>query len=52
MKEIEKVEKKIEALRLKMYQLFMCDPQSPDILTISQNLDEALNLFDTLKKAE
>ncbi|QTM98903.1 Spo0E family sporulation regulatory protein-aspartic acid phosphatase [Sediminibacillus dalangtanensis] len=49
MKEIELVEMKIETLRWKMYQVFTCDPQSPEILKISQTLDEALNLFDVLK---
>ncbi|SDL91288.1 aspartyl-phosphate phosphatase Spo0E family protein [Sediminibacillus halophilus] len=49
MKEIEQVEIKIETLRSKMYQVFTCNPQSSDILKISQTLDEALNLFDALK---
>ncbi|WP_161629537.1 aspartyl-phosphate phosphatase Spo0E family protein [Sediminibacillus terrae] len=49
MKEIEQVERKIETLRSRMYQVFTCDPDSPEILRISQTLDEALNLFDALK---
>ncbi|SDJ82485.1 aspartyl-phosphate phosphatase Spo0E family protein [Sediminibacillus albus] len=52
MKEIEEMEKKIENLRVRMYQVFQFNPDSPEILKLSQRLDDALNQFDLLKKGQ
>ncbi|WP_337249656.1 aspartyl-phosphate phosphatase Spo0E family protein [Virgibacillus halodenitrificans] len=41
--------KKIEETREKMYQAYKNDPQSPEVLAISQKLDDLLNKLERLK---
>ncbi|MCJ0930684.1 Spo0E family sporulation regulatory protein-aspartic acid phosphatase [Virgibacillus halodenitrificans] len=42
--------KKIEETRQKMYQAYKNDPQSPEVLAISQTLDDLLNKLERLKR--
>ncbi|WP_417168695.1 Spo0E family sporulation regulatory protein-aspartic acid phosphatase [Terrihalobacillus insolitus] len=42
------MENKIEALRLKLYEAYQKDPDSKEVLIISQSLDRALNQLDNL----
>ncbi|WP_231478676.1 aspartyl-phosphate phosphatase Spo0E family protein [Virgibacillus halodenitrificans] len=42
--------KKIEETRQKMYKAYKNDPQGPEVLAISQTLDELLNKLERLKR--
>ncbi|WP_181349104.1 aspartyl-phosphate phosphatase Spo0E family protein [Thalassobacillus sp. CUG 92003] len=46
MNSINEIEKKIEALRQRMYELYHADPSNENLLTISQELDHLLNQLD------
>ncbi|WHX27972.1 aspartyl-phosphate phosphatase Spo0E family protein [Virgibacillus halodenitrificans] len=42
--------KEIEETRQKMYEAYKNDPQSPEVLAISQTLDDLLNKLERLKR--
>ncbi|MYL58677.1 Spo0E family sporulation regulatory protein-aspartic acid phosphatase [Virgibacillus halodenitrificans] len=42
--------KEIEETRQKMYEAYKNDPQSPEVLAISQTLDKLLNKLDRIKR--
>nr|WP_223280666.1 aspartyl-phosphate phosphatase Spo0E family protein [Virgibacillus halodenitrificans] len=42
--------KEIEETRQKMYEAYKNDPQNPEVLAISQTLDDLLNKLERLKR--
>ncbi|WP_268235664.1 aspartyl-phosphate phosphatase Spo0E family protein [Halobacillus andaensis] len=47
---IKQLEERIEQLRLEMYKAFLENPQDPQVVEISQSLDELLNEYNRLTK--
>ncbi|GGP07385.1 hypothetical protein GCM10011346_03160 [Oceanobacillus neutriphilus] len=48
MSEINKLNKQIEAKRKEMYAVYEKDPNDPNLLIISQSLDNLLNQLDRI----
>ncbi|MCT1902134.1 aspartyl-phosphate phosphatase Spo0E family protein [Oceanobacillus sojae] len=48
MSEINKLNKQIEAKRKEMYAVYEKDPNDPNLLKISQSLDNLLNQLDRI----
>ncbi|WP_077622773.1 aspartyl-phosphate phosphatase Spo0E family protein [Sediminibacillus massiliensis] len=49
MDKLTALERKVEELRQKMYQASLKNPESTEVLKISQTLDETLNQFEQIK---